>query len=129
MVLEVQYLNAGFVLYVAVDSKAQASAVRGPGGVGLPLIQGSDGPGRTAIAGDEEHLPQLARRDGREGDLLAVGRPMGQRSRHRWRSELEAFATVEFASPLSSLRISYPSDPLAVAGEINIAGGDATQKG
>src|SRR5262249_15523209 len=51
-----------------------------------------------------------------------------QGSRHWWRSELDTFAAVEFAAPESSIRISYVSNPLSVAREIDIARRDTTKK-
>src|SRR5260370_2989496 len=100
---------------IVVSAEGQSGGVGGPCGVGLSSFCRGNGLWRATNWGDDENFPLLSRRSCREGNLLAVGRPVRKSGAKRPIGELEALRAIGLAPPKAIVRITNIRDPFAVA--------------
>ena len=125
MGVEVEDLDgAGAALFaheVGYAAEDEGLAVGGPVGVAGVAVFVVEGLGAAAVGADGVDLPGLAGLAGHDGELVAVGRPVGEEDLHGVGGELELFFAVGAGAPETALGVG-PGDPLAVAGEVDAVG-------
>jgi len=122
---EVEDLDgAGTALFahkIGDAAEDEGLAVGGPVGIAGVAFFRIEGLGAAAIGRDGVELPGLAGLAGHDGELFAVGGPVGEEDLHGVGGELEFFFAVDAGTPETALGVG-PGDPLLIVGVVDAVG-------